>query len=323
MKKIISITLCAVMLFSSIASFNVSAFEVDRSISIQSNDLASLYRNFYNYWYGTGCIRPFGDCSCLRLYKLIDEAPKVFGDPNATDEQIQKMYYDMWDQANNITVEPEYAYYTYENAVKEENYNNWYSEEDWNRFTEKRENLKNKIYKYYGIYRYDNGYVKLTYIGPAPLEEVAEYAVSDAFYEMLKVYNQMTNEYQLTGDLNRDGKADIQDVTLIQKYIAEQEKLTGAQKMLAGGRRYENVSVKEATEIQKRIVEDESAVIVDNIFIPKDGCNESYERRMERTFNYNICPRKYDTPLEFANGFYDTQYAEFEMGYYNLVISKR
>ncbi len=323
MKKIISIILCAVILFSSIASLNVSAFEVDRSNKVTLIDLINLHRNFYNYWFAIGGVNPYGGYSRISMRELIVEARKIIDDPNATDEQIQKIYYDMWDQANNMAIVPVYAYNTYENAVKEENYNNWYSEEDWNRFTEKRENLKNKIYKYYGIYRYDNGYVKLTYIGPAPLEEVAEYAVSDAFYEMLKVYNQMTNEYQLTGDLNRDGKADIQDVTLIQKYIAEQEKLTGAQKMLAGGRRYENVSVKEATEIQKRIVEDESAVIVDNIFIPKDGCNESYERRMERTFNYNICPRKYDTPLEFANGFYDTQYAEFEMGYYNLVISKR
>ena len=53
------------------------------------------------------------------------------------------MYYDA------PLVNIEYAEATYKNALKEENYNNWYSENEWNDFQEKLKNLGDAFDYYY------------------------------------------------------------------------------------------------------------------------------------------------------------------------------
>ncbi len=329
MKKIISILLASVIMLTSVACFNVSAFETDRSYKVTYYDFMLLSNKCDNYWNGLGFERPFAGSSVVRMHDIIDRANMITKNGrDATDEEIQTLYYDLWEQANNITIAVDYAFLSYEKACKEQNYNNFYSEEDWSSFVQKRENLKTTIDKYYGIYRYENGMLKVTYIGPEYLSETAEIAVSDAFYAMLKQYNEMTNEYTVIGDVDKDGDVTIKDATLIQKYLVETENLTGAQIMLAGANNYdyENITVMQATEIQKKIVECEDVKFGDKIFIPKDGCFESYERRMERTFNYIICPRAYNFPEgigNIGNGFYDTQYLESQMQYYNRVVAKK
>ena len=49
---------------------------------------------------------------------------------------------------------------------------------------------------------------------------------------MMTSYNKMTNAYTVKGDVNGDGEVNIEDATLVQKYVVHIENLTGAQKML-------------------------------------------------------------------------------------------
>lgn len=56
--------------------------------------------------------------------------------------------------------------------------------------------------------------------------------LTKAFKEMMTSYNKMTNAYTVKGDVNGDGEVNIEDATLVQKYVAHIENLTGAQKML-------------------------------------------------------------------------------------------
>lgn len=328
MKRIISILLASVIMLASVACLNVSAFETDRSCAVTYYDFSLLADQCNSYWYGLGFERPFGGSSVSRMYGLVDRANSITnGEYIATDEEIQTLYYDLWDQANNITVAVDYAYLSYEKACKEENFGNFYSEEDWNSFVQKRESLKATMDTYYDISRLENGLIKVSYIGPEDSGETAQIAVSDAFYAMLGQYNVMTNKYTVIGDVDKDGDVNVKDVTLIQKYLAKLEDLTGAQIMLAGSKKYnyESLTVEQATEIQKKIARLSDAELGDGMFIPKDGCFESYERRMERTFNYIICPRAYNFPEGIGNigtGFYDTQYLESQMDYYNSVVAK-
>lgn len=57
----------------------------------------------------------------------------------------------------------------------------------------------------------------------------------------------------LLGDVNRDGKLNIRDATLIQKYIAKISELDDEQIMLADFNQDGKVNVKDATRIQKKI----------------------------------------------------------------------
>lgn len=329
MKKIISILLASVIMLTSVACLNVSAFETDRSYAVTYDDFWILADKCDTYWNGLGFERPFAGSSLNRIYDLVDRANMItHGSYHATDEEIQTLYYDLWDQANNMLIAADYAYRAYEKACKEQNFNDFYSEEDWNSFVQKRENLKTTIDTYYGISRLESGGEIVEYIGPENLSETAQIAVSDAFYAMLKQYNEMTNAYTVMGDVDKDGYVTVKDATLVQKYLAKLENLTGAQIMLAGSKSYgyENLTIEQATEIQKKVAKFKDAKFGDRIFIPKDGLFESYERRMERTFNYIICPREYLFPENIGNigtGFYDTQYLELEMEYYNRVVAKK
>ncbi|MBR3988585.1 MAG: hypothetical protein IKK10_04700 [Clostridia bacterium] len=61
-----------------------------------------------------------------------------------------------------------------------------------------------------------------------------------------------SSEYEL-GDVNRDGKLNIRDATLIQKALAKLEQLDGEQMLLADYLTDSKVNIKDATQIQKKL----------------------------------------------------------------------
>lgn len=60
-----------------------------------------------------------------------------------------------------------------------------------------------------------------------------EYVISYTFFELIDSFVNMTSKYTLLGDVNNDGKVNIDDATLVQKYLANTENLTEIQKALA------------------------------------------------------------------------------------------
>ena len=64
----------------------------------------------------------------------------------------------------------------------------------------------------------------------------------------------------LLGDVNGDGKIDIADATMIQKYAAETEDLTATQLLAADANADGKVNVTDATQIQCLIAE-----LIDNL----------------------------------------------------------
>ena len=56
-----------------------------------------------------------------------------------------------------------------------------------------------------------------------------------------------------TGDVNRDGKVNIRDATLVQKYLAKMVELDDEQKFLADFKIDGKINIKDATAIQKKI----------------------------------------------------------------------
>lgn len=79
--------------------------------------------------------------------------------------------------------------------------------------------------------------------------------ISECFYELLEVFNTMTCQNIVLGDVNGDGVVSVVDATLVQKYIIGEVDFNCAQKLRA--RVNWNafpITVKESTTIQKYIV---------------------------------------------------------------------
>lgn len=215
----------------------------------------------------------------------LNAAEAVLNNSNATTGDLIDAWQRLIDAAYSEDVDKEIATLTYENALKEQNYNNWYGDEEWSDFIAKRDEL-----------------------GTA-LEMDSDIRITKTFYALLKTYNTMTNRYKVFGDVNGDGSVDVNDVTLVQKYIAGEAQLTGAQKQLvACDYFYEKTSVDSATNIQKGIV-GMSTNYTDS-FVPEYGPYDSYDRRIERTLNFTLCPREFFGFGFLKNGVYDTQYLD-------------
>lgn len=281
MKKFISIFLITAMLFSTVSSLGVSATQE----LTPYRDLTTL-RYYTNYYLSsTGMCKPFYwyDTKIEDALKNINE---VLRDKTSTDEDYLIAYNTLFSADYNLTIAPDFAEGAYNLALKEQNYNNWYSEEDWERFETTRASL-----------------------GKA-LETQLPTKISEAFYDMLYSYNVMTNRYTLKGDINKDGVVNITDVTLIQKYLVGNAELTGAQKMLTSAYNYENIDINEATTIQKYSINLLSEMPNNKVFLSDFETYESDERITERAMNFIICPRTNDGIYNLRNGYYDTQFLE-------------
>lgn len=289
MKKVLAVLLTVAMLASAFC-INTSATET----SVTKEKLGEL---IYDYdCYGT----VWGRAGVSYLYSDVWLASRdVYRDKNSTEEDYQNALDLLKDDAlNNVFVDYDYAEATYELALQEKNYNNWYSEEDWTEFQNKLSELKAVLDKSEG-------------------KDSRE--LSDAYRSLMGIYNKMTNAYTLKGDLNKDGEVNVLDVTLLQKYLVGIENLTGAQKMLANAEEYENPSITEATLIQKYAVGEISEFtnyghfVVDNKVVNYiDDENLVYERIL----NFNICPRKISTQIYPVRNYDKYQAYEVIFSYY-------
>ena len=259
MKKILAILLSATLLCSAFC-INASAVET----SIEKEKLYKLINSYEASWWGSTII--YGE--------LVDDAradaQEVYNNENSTDYDYTLASTALLNVYLSSDIYPSFAQITYDNAVKEQNYNNWYTDEQWNDFQSKLADLK------------------------IALEDDSMFSkkITNKFHALLKTYNEMTNAYTVKGDLNKDGTVNVLDVTLLQKYLANSANFTGAQKMLAGATKYENPSITDVTTIQKYSVGQLDEMPNNNVFI-SDSTHSFMDTDllMERTINFTICPR--------------------------------
>lgn len=293
MKKVIAVLLTVAML-ASVLCMNVSAAET----SVTKEKLQLLTE----YYRGSSGIMgiPIVHYQYNYAWKAAED---VLGDENSTEADYQNALDVLKNDAlNNVFVYYYYAEATYGLALKEENYNNWYSEEDWTDFQNKLAQLK----------------VVLDENKGNKVEESFESELANAYRALMGSYNKMTNAYTLKGDLNKDGEVNVLDVTLLQKYLAGTENLTGAQKMLANAEEYENPKITEATLIQKYAAEQISEFPdYGNFFAEDERANYLDEDLVyERTLNFNICPRKASPQIYRISNEYKYQQYDIIFGYY-------
>ncbi len=261
MKKINSILLTVIMIFSSVFCVNVSAAETDSEKTAKlKNNLEWLIYFTKDYFGKVGECRPFYDSD---VYNLACDLERVSNDKNSTYRDLLDAYDELMYAINNMQIYTYFSEETYKLSLKEQNYNNRYSEEDWSIFVKNRDALKEAL---------DMG---------------LDSKITEAFYDLPYCYNVMTNRYKLRGDVNKDGEVNVIDAILVQKYLAGLENFTGAQRMLCCEYNYENFNISAATTSEPY---------------------ESYERRMERTMNFIICPRTSDRMYLIDNGYYDTKF---------------
>ena len=280
MKKFLSLILSFAILSCAFCFDASAASTPDARQLLQA--LIDRHDNVYSVW---GEPDPYFEDEAVAIYV---EAREVLNDSSSTEEDCLNAVNKLVDaDLNKVYIRPIVAQNTYENAIKEQNYNNWYSESDWNEYQDKLADLKAAL---------DN----IT----SDLEFSKE--LTDAFHAVLKVYNKMTNERTNKGDINGDDNVNVEDVTLLQKYIADSENLTGAQKMLSGAENYEYLTIKDVTGLQKYIVQSVTELPGKKIFISEMNMSCFGEQLpLERTFNFCICPRIWSEshPSAQSNGY--------------------
>ncbi len=206
MKKIISIILVLIMICCTIPFTAFAAEETDiKSLRKELEMLAYKAYGCINY---VGDVMPHAHSSYERLQNGLDFAIDVLYDEESTVEKYNEAIDLLTYAFNNPTLETYYVKYNYVLSTFEHNENGFYYEDDWNDFSEKREALRDSF------------------------KTNDEEAISKAFFALHKSFVNMTSKYTLTGDVNNDGKVNIDDATLVQKYLAGQENLTELQKEL-------------------------------------------------------------------------------------------
>lgn len=294
-KKIVAALLVAVMAVSSAA---VSAFAatvnddslvkndlydddekdiryIDDSNSVERQKLGILviaYIDLFCTYMGRPTMyAPMGD---EWQAQAILNAFDVYVDDNLSDEEYKAAKDKMYEAVNNFDVGAEVAKCAYDNALKEENYNNWYSDEQWSDFQNKRDKLGKALEKWDGKKLYNQD-------------------VTYAYNDMLDTYNKMTNAYTVKGDINKDGKVNIHDVTEVQKYVVGIGHLTGAQKMLTNSLRYENLNISAVTNLLKYVVGLKTEFENNYIFLNEQDSIEYFDDcvRWHAFCNFNICER--------------------------------
>lgn len=303
MKKLLSIILVGIL---AVSSFILTTFATENEKSeteIEREKLGWLLDAFKILNTNIGEARIY-NCVAGDTY---NDAYNLYNqDELATAEEYKNMKDKLYSAAYNLHVDVAYAKTAYDNACKEQNYNNWYSDEQWNEFQYKLADLKTDLEPYIaGTNDYD------------------VWAITNAYNELLAVYNKMTNAYTLKGDVNKDGVVNVVDATLIQKYIAHEVEFTGAQKMLTNVAKYESdISVIAATDLQKFIVGLNGDFGNNHIFLDEQDGIQCFDDTMRwyAYGNYNISPRY---PYITYGPYVKNEHTDFfVVGYYDMMCKE-
>lgn len=295
-KKFLS-TLLSVAILTLVCSVGVSAadsnlIQADENSNNAYSNLYSLYYCVYEQHTMTGIDR---NTSSRYTWQRLNEAKALFSDGiQNTDDEYQEAFDNLLEAAYTEDVYLGYIKMTYEKALEEENFNNWYRDGDWSDFVKSRDAVGAFVENVDDIYCDDT-----------------DTEATKAFYSMLYQFNCMTHQYQKKGDVNKDGTVDIKDVTLVRRFLAGQENFTTGQKMLIcyDTVEYENIDINSATHLQKYIAEMPNDLYTPFVE-PFGDYYEDYDWRLARTYNFFICPRNlYLYP--FDSYYYDTQYLKY------------
>lgn len=208
MKKIISLILVLVM-FCCIIPITAYASDVYH-YNAKKEELYSIHDRVEYALMIDGELRPYTNTSYQLLIDAMESADELLCKDSATvsDSEYQECIDNLTFAYENICIKPHFAKETYVLSLKEQNKNGFYDEDKWSDFTSKRDALRDSF------------------------KTNDEYVISDAYFALENSFIKMTSGYK-SGDVNNDGKIDIDDVTLIQKYLADMEDLTQVQLALS------------------------------------------------------------------------------------------
>ena len=280
-KKLVSMVLIAcITLFSACPVFaetNVTdgeinyGYVVDDSHRQESNiteektkeEMHKEISQAYAYWTNLGVFRTYSFESSSEISLLVYEYEEMALSlaSNYTYDEIKTAYDKLMLAADELLIYQPILDTAAENCVKEQNYHNWYSDELWAEYEKCRD-----------------AYL-LAYEGEDDKE------LRERYFGLNYIYNKMTNEYMVMGDVNKDSKLDIDDVTLIQLYLVGSYDFTGGQCRVAAtwSDNYENISIDSVTDWQMKI-----AGLKDDVY-----CYFIGESDYKLTVNAMLCGRYY------------------------------
>ena len=259
-KKLVSALLSACVVLFSVCPVFAKDFTTEEKTK---EEMLYEIEWIYEYWTNVGFFRPYSQETsyemCLFLYE--NEGKILGADTRDTYEEVKKVYDLVMLQADKLLIYQPILDTAAQNCVKEQNYHNWYSDELWLEFEKCRD-------AYLVAYEGDDG------------KELRE-----RYFDLNYIYNKMTNEYMVYGDVNKDSILDIDDVTLIQLYLAGLYDFTGGQCRVAAtwSDDYEDVTIDSATDWQMKI-----AGVKDDVY-----CYFIGESDYKLTVNAALCGRYY------------------------------
>ncbi len=217
----------------------------------------------YEYWANVGFFRTYSIESsnefCLLVYEFEEMA--LSSASYYTYDEIKTAYDKLMLAADELLIYQPILDTAAQNCVKEQNYHNWYSDELWAEYEKCRD-------AYLVAYEGDDGKV-----------------LRERDFDLNYIYNKMTNEYMVYGDVNKDSILDVDDVTLIQLYLVGSYDFTGGQCRVAAtwSDYYEDITVDSVTDWQMKI-----AGVKDNVY-----CYFIGESDYKMAVNAMLCGRYY------------------------------
>lgn len=247
-------------------------------------------------------------------YSLYTHYKQVYDDIASTNDDYTKAYAEILEEKYSNFVRPSVAILSVSGAENEKNYNNWYSDEEWNKYQLKIKALREAVgnYSAYSNHQYNTEEMKkITY----------------AFHDWLYTLNTMTNKDYIKGDVDKDGKVTINDATMVQRALSGRIGLTTAQKMRARAVLYNRpleskdsmgryvITINDVTQIQKFLAGDTAASDAINntpfdygkricIFVDELESLEDQDYLMGHFLNYFVCPRTLMNYPSFQKNYY-------------------
>ena len=310
MKNVLSKGITGILILSVVSSlfcFNAAADESSK----EKQRLETMNRCLYEENSSLGDLPPY----MYNMYSEYVKSKQVLDDSTSTDEDYTKAYADILKEKYSGLIQPKIAIASAEQAEKEKNYNNWYSDDDWDLYKTKIKKLREAVGNYSSTANHQYS-----------IDEMK--VITDAFHEWLYTLNSMTNKDYVKGDVDGNGVVNINDATTVQKALASMSNLTTAQKMRARSVLYNRavnssdsmgryiITINDVTQIQSYLsgnkVESDKIYNLPNtdgrkicIYVDELDSLEDEDYLMSHFFNYFVCPRKTnDYPALFPNNYY-------------------